>query len=156
QDALKQQLKQIQATPAGLREGDAIKRQIRSLGDQANEFRRQGKEAQRKQEQTQKAQAPQQPQLPTTEPLEPQPGSVPATRGFENAPSTGLVPQPNAPLTTPVPPPTATGALRAEAQEAKALAAQFEDEGRFNEAWIKYDAAHKALVRLRRALGQPK
>lgn len=47
-------------------------------------------------------------------------------------------------------------AFRAEADAAKIEAAQLEQAGRFEEAAIKYDAAHRALTRLRRSIGNPK
>lgn len=140
QDALREKIGQIPKTPEGLRERDAINRQIRALGDQVKDLNQQEKEAA-------KPAKPAKPAEATTEEFQ-----YPTEIGRP----TQEIPTPNAPETQKTPPPSATGALRAEANEAKAVAAQFENEGRFDEAAIKYDAAHKALVRLRRAMGQPK
>jgi 2'-5' RNA ligase len=73
-----------------------------------------------------------------------------------DAPPTSVISQPDAPRTQEVRRPSTNEVTRAEANEAKTQAAQFESEGRFDDAAREYDVAHKALVRLRREMGRPK
>lgn len=110
---------------------------------------------------------------PIQEKLAGPPRETTALRRTQGIERTELLPTlPDAPATTPLPPdmanaPTAEAApvsrpnpvrdaLRSEADAAKIEAAGLEQAGRAEEAAIKYDAAHRALTRLRRNIGTPK
>lgn len=142
QDALREQMGQIPKTPEGLRERDAINRQIRDLGDRVKDLGQQQKEAEKQAQQAAKKPQPAAPAVPQPTPQTTEPFQYPTEIGrrteemppVPNAPETGRMAQPQEPD---------TGQRLIERTRAKAE--ELIEQGRYGEAEAELLANLQAL-----------